>query len=263
MLPQPSVEREAATVAPWVLRWSHLLERLTLVHATADVPDFISRSLVEIDRPTTLAFVNAHALNTVVLDDGFYLHIAQADVILRDGSGLRALQEMLGSRAGLNMNGTDFIPLVLNRFNGRNIGLFGTTLEFAERARSALLAGVTPESEIVCADGFQEFDHYLALARQQQPSVIVLGMGMPKQERIASQLKAALDHPCLIVCGGAILDFLGGKTRRAPAWIRRMGAEWVFRLVSEPRRLFRRYVIGNPTFLTRAFLYKHAVLRVR
>jgi N-acetylglucosaminyldiphosphoundecaprenol N-acetyl-beta-D-mannosaminyltransferase len=90
------------------------------------------------------------------------------------------------------------------------------------------------------------------LATEHRPSLIVLGMGMPRQEEIASLLRGVLDHPCTIVCGGAIIDFLGKKTSRAPLWMRRTGLEWLYRLALEPRRLFRRYVIGNPLFLWRA-----------
>ena len=77
---------------------------------------------------------------------------------------------------------------------------------------------------------------------------------MPKQEAVAARL-AASGVPCLIVCGGAILDFLGGKVARAPGWLRRLGGEWVFRLVKEPRRLFMRYVVGNPMFLLRTGMF--------
>jgi exopolysaccharide biosynthesis WecB/TagA/CpsF family protein len=80
-------------------------------------------------------------------------------------------------------------------------------------------------------------------------------MGMPKQEAVAARL-AASGVPCLIVCGGAILDFLGGKVHRAPRWMRRLGCEWVFRLMSEPKRLFTRYVLGNPMFLLRTLIFK-------
>jgi N-acetylglucosaminyldiphosphoundecaprenol N-acetyl-beta-D-mannosaminyltransferase len=83
----------------------------------------------------------------------------------------------------------------------------------------------------------------------------VLGMGMPKQEAIAARL-AASGVPCLVVCGGAILDFLGGKVTRAPNWVRRLGCEWMFRLIGEPQRLFRRYVVGNPMFLLRTLIYR-------
>ena len=93
---------------------------------------------------------------------------------------------------------------------------------------------------------------YIKLAAKHRPSLIVLGMGMPRQEQVAIALRASLGYSCLIVCGGAIIDFLGGKVQRAPTWMRRTGLEWVYRLALEPRRLFRRYVIGNPVFLARA-----------
>jgi exopolysaccharide biosynthesis WecB/TagA/CpsF family protein len=97
---------------------------------------------------------------------------------------------------------------------------------------------------------------------QAQPcALIVLGMGMPRQELVACSLRAQLDYPCLIVCGGAIIDFLGGKTARAPAWMRRLGLEWVYRLAQEPGRLFRRYVLGNPLFLARALRLRLAQRR--
>jgi hypothetical protein len=63
------------------------------------------------------------------------------------------------------------------------------------------------------------------------------------------------------VCGGAIIDFMGGKTSRAPVWMRKTGLEWVYRLMIEPRRLFHRYVVGNPVFLARAISLARATLR--
>ena len=77
-------------------------------------------------------------------------------------------------------------------------------------------------------------------------------MGMPKQETIAKFIKEQSGLNCVLVCGGAIFDFLGQKVVRAPLWMQRIGIEWVFRLVQEPKRLFKRYVIGNAVFLYRA-----------
>ncbi|MEX5624238.1 WecB/TagA/CpsF family glycosyltransferase, partial [Pseudomonas syringae] len=67
----------------------------------------------------------------------------------------------------------------------------------------------------------------------------------------------------LIVCGGAILDFLGGKASRAPQWLRHLGGEWAYRLLREPKRLFMRYVVGNPLFLLRTLLCRKAADSVR
>jgi hypothetical protein len=81
---------------------------------------------------------------------------------------------------------------------------------------------------------------------------VILGMGAPRQERLARRLRAAAPAPVGIVCGGGVLDFLSGRARRAPVWMRASGLEWLFRLGREPRRLFARYVVGNPLFVLRA-----------
>ena len=111
---------------------------------------------------------------------------------------------------------------------------------------------IAPHSDCVVAHGFLDTARYVQLAAAHRPAVIVLGMGMPRQEEVAAVLRAALGYPCLIICGGAIIDFLGGRMSRAPRWLRAAGLEWLYRLALEPRRLFRRYVLGNPLFLSRA-----------
>ncbi|MDB5947545.1 MAG: b-glycosyltransferase, Glycosyltransferase Family 26-like protein, partial [Ramlibacter sp.] len=132
------------------------------------------------------------------------------------------------------------------------IALFGTEEPYLSRARDTVQSRLARGSHCITAHGFHEDEVYVALAAEQRPALIVLGMGMPRQEAVAVALRSALESPCLIVCGGAILDFLGDRHRRAPGWMRRTGLEWLFRLLREPRRLFSRYVLGNPVFLARA-----------
>jgi exopolysaccharide biosynthesis WecB/TagA/CpsF family protein len=79
-------------------------------------------------------------------------------------------------------------------------------------------------------------------------------MGMPNQEYLAVCLRERLSHPVLIVNGGAVLDFLGGKVTRAPKVMRNTGTEWAYRLFLEPRRLARRYLLGIPAFFSRVAL---------
>jgi exopolysaccharide biosynthesis WecB/TagA/CpsF family protein len=105
-------------------------------------------------------------------------------------------------------------------------------------------------------DGFQTPSTYLHLLRERRPSLVLLAMGMPRQEELALWLRRRLGHGCLLICGGAIVDFLAGRTRRAPPLLRRLGMEWAWRLGQEPVRLFKRYVIGNPQFLWRTWRLK-------
>ncbi len=74
---------------------------------------------------------------------------------------------------------------------------------------------------------------------------------MPKQEKLAIYLKNNLNYSCVIINGGAIIDFWGKKIKRAPLWIRNFKIEWIYRLILEPKRLGHRYIIGNFVFMKR------------
>jgi N-acetylglucosaminyldiphosphoundecaprenol N-acetyl-beta-D-mannosaminyltransferase len=253
---------ERAGLAPgrsWLHRWRQLLQRIERVPTEAATGDVLQR-LSQPQRPNMLGFVNAHAMNSVAGASDFYEALVSADTLLRDGSGMATLFGLLGMPAGCNLNGTDFIPRLITQFNGRSMALLGTREPSLSRAANAV-AHLAPASQLTLAHGFLPVDDYVRLMQSQPCALIVLGMGMPRQELVARSLRAQLDHPCLIVCGGAIIDFLGGKTARAPAWVRRLGMEWVYRLAQEPGRLFRRYVLGNPLFLARALRLRLAQRR--
>lgn len=229
-----------------------LVARLHVVHSEHDQEALLVR-LSAASKPTTVAFVNAHAMNLAARDAAFFQHLMAADVLLRDGIGMRILMRMLGMAPGLNMNGTDFIPLLLGKFQHRPAAMFGTAPPFLEAAAESLReSGRT--LPVTLLDGFQPEAAYLQVAAHVKPELIVLGMGMPKQEGVAAALRSGINHPVVTVCGGAIIDFLGGKVSRAPRVVRMLGMEWFYRLVLEPRRLFHRYVVGNPLFLARVLL---------
>ncbi len=235
----------------WQGHWRQLVSGLVRIDSERGERQLLE-NLVQPAQPTVLAFVNAHAMNSAASSREFFEALRAADVVLRDGSGMAILLKLLNLDPGLNLNGTDLIPKLLRRCGGRPVALFGTEEPYLTSAREKVTSDLAPGSECVAAHGFLPTAEYVRLAAAHRPALIVLGMGMPRQEQVARELRATLDHPCLIVCGGAIIDFMGGKTSRAPRWMRGAGLEWLFRLALEPRRLFRRYVIGNPLFLARA-----------
>jgi N-acetylglucosaminyldiphosphoundecaprenol N-acetyl-beta-D-mannosaminyltransferase len=235
----------------WTARWQQLIRGITRVQSGAGEEQLL-HSLEKPTEPLVLAFVNAHAMNSAAAEREFFEALMGADLVLRDGIGMAILMRMLNQAPGLNLNGTDLIPKILARYAGRSIALFGTQEPYLSRAREAVQTRLAPASDCIAAHGFLDNEAYLNLAAQHRPSLIVLGMGMPRQEEVAVLLRAALGYPCLIVCGGAIIDFIGNKTSRAPGWMRRTGLEWAYRLALEPKRLFKRYVLGNPLFLARS-----------
>jgi N-acetylglucosaminyldiphosphoundecaprenol N-acetyl-beta-D-mannosaminyltransferase len=244
----------------WQHRWRQLVNATVRVHAQSgeqQLLEWLSRP----DGPMVLAFVNAHAMNAAAASKDFFNALVSADLVLRDGIGMAILLRLLKQPPGLNLNGTDLIPKILARYAGRPIALFGTEDPYLARAQEVVMSRIAAGSPCIAAHGFLDTPSYIRLAAARRPALIVLGMGMPRQEEVAMVLRAALGFPCLIVCGGAIIDFLGQKTTRAPRWMRLAGLEWLFRLALEPRRLFKRYVVGNPQFVARAFRFAVQSLR--
>ena len=238
------------STAGWQTRWLGLVEQLRLV------PDVGARArliddLRQGEGPRIVAFANAHALNMAAADQAFHRSLAESDILLRDGVGVSILLKVLGRRSGLNMNGTDLIPEILRGFSGKRVALLGTD--------EATLATASDECTrrfgvdvVATLDGFRPEREYADVVDRARPDLVVLGMGMPKQEKVAGLLADRSAPGTVIVCGGAILDFLGGKVARAPDVLRKVHLEWLYRLALEPRRLFVRYVIGNPLFLARS-----------
>lgn len=245
----------------WTERWSRIERQIVRLHSEREVDERLLAPLVAADRARILAFVNAHAMNRIALDEAFYRAVRSCDVVVRDGSGVALHFRIRGLPPGLNLNGTDLIPRIIGRFDGRPIALLGTREPYLGAARDAIRADLAPASRVDIDHGFHDPAHYVRWVLERKPQLIVLGMGMPKQERLAALLRDAVDHPCLIVCGGAIVDFLGGRVARAPRWIRRLGMEWAYRLSREPRRLFGRYVVGNPAFVMRSLVHLRASRR--
>lgn len=93
----------------------------------------------------------------------------------------------------------------------------------------------------------------------QKPDILWVGLGSPKQEVWMYEHQGKIDVPVMIGVGAAF-DFLSGNKPQAPRWIQRSGFEWLFRLLSEPRRLWKRYLLGYPKFIY--LLVKHHVFKV-
>lgn len=207
--------------------------------------------LCDTRQPTILGFVNAHAVNLAWENPPVARLFMLIDVLLRDGKGMELLDRASNREPGLNMNGTDFIPELLAETKSDRIAVFGSREPWLGAAENNLRS--QGHKIVARCDGFLPVQDYIHEVRETKPSVVVLAMGMPRQEEVAIALRDALpDTPMLIVCGGAIVDFLADRFARAPVWLRRLGLEWAYRLWREPKRLFRRYVIGNMRFLLSA-----------
>jgi exopolysaccharide biosynthesis WecB/TagA/CpsF family protein len=200
-------------------------------------------------QPYVLSFINQHGFNMAHTNEALRDALRKSDCLLRDGVGLEVAFQVLGLRSGVNCNGTDLIPKILSRMKGQTAAIFGTNDPWLTTACDEIKAmGVHVVSKL---DGFKEDEEYVTAIRDSRPDLVILGMGMPRQEVISMKIAQNCEHACLIVNGGAIIDFIGNRFVRAPEWVRGARLEWLFRLLLEPKRLFRRYVTGGALFVFR------------
>ncbi|WP_082975048.1 WecB/TagA/CpsF family glycosyltransferase [Mycobacterium sp. 1245805.9] len=214
-----------------------------------DQADALLAKCLASESPQIISFLNAHGLNVCYRNDEFADAVLRSDVVFRDGIGMQLLVKALKGDPGLNMNGTDLIPEFLDKARGETVGILGTREPYLSKAAEALKqAG---HNIVFCTDGFKDAASYLSVVEKYRPRIVVLAMGMPKQELVSLYLKENASYNPILINGGAIVDFIAGKVKRAPQWMRQLHLEWVFRLVNEPKRLAKRYVIGNLLFLMR------------
>jgi len=225
-----------------------VIEKVNLLRNYEDATKLIAEKVLGA-KPVVLSYINAHAYNLCCTDVGFSSALLQSDIILRDGIGMEILYKAIGRSPGANLNGTDLIPELIEFYRFKKIALLGTEFKFLQAASQKLSS--QGYNIVLTETGFHPAEHYVTIVNEARPDIIILGMGMPKQEKVSIFLKKNLNYPCLIVNGGAIIDFWGNKIHRAPMWLRRVKLEWLFRLAQEPTRLFSRYVVGNYVFLMR------------
>jgi N-acetylglucosaminyldiphosphoundecaprenol N-acetyl-beta-D-mannosaminyltransferase len=198
-------------------------------------------------------FCAAHPL-TVARSDPAYLDLLNRGLNVPDGMGVVLALRLIGYRAQ-RLTGTDALALLCERGIRRGLRhyLFGGAPATVEHLRRNL-SRLWPGTQIVGAESppFRPLDERelgaaAARIRRAGTDVLWIGLGAPKQDRVAEVLREQGSAPA-ILCVGAAFDFLSGAKRRAPRWMQRSGLEWLHRLSSEPVRLWRRYLIGNVVF---------------
>ncbi|MFT5118562.1 MAG: beta-1,4-glucosyltransferase [Kiritimatiellia bacterium] len=227
-----------------------IIRSLTLLDEK-DTPLFLEE-ITQTDVPISLGFVNQHAYNLIHNNNAIADNFFALTYRLRDGSGVSIACKYNACNPGANLNGTDFIPLlihhILNTAREVNLFIFGTQEPWLTKGGEKLLSA----KPFIGIDGFLESNVYVEALedniKTSQLTLVILAMGMPKQEKLAQEIVATVDGPVIIVCGGAVVDFCAGRFSRAPAIFRQFGLEWLYRLCLEPKRLFRRYVLGVPLF---------------
>lgn len=212
--------------------------------------------------PFTVACANLHCLVVATRDEEFAAALKSASCVTADGAPLLLAGRLLGETVGPRITGADLFAAVmaaLDRAAGR-VFFVGSTPAVLDKIReraarefpAVKLEALSPPFGELSS---QQNDAVVRAANAFRPDVIWVGMSAPKQEKWVARNSAALGARSIISIG-AVFDFYAGTVPRAPAWMRRIGFEWLHRLVREPRRLWRRYLVSGPIFVALVWRYR-------
>lgn len=227
------------------------IDNVTMDEAVARIA-----ALVEARTPAYVVTPNVDHIVKLQRDEDFRQVYARAALVLADGMPLLWAARYLGTPLKAKVSGSDLFPRFCGVAAERGYRLFflGGQPRAAEQARDALRQQ-HPALQVVgtCCPpfGFERDaatnEGVIEQIRAARPNVLFVGLGAPKQELWLSRHLSACGVPVGIGVG-ASFDFVAGVVRRAPHLVQRVGLEWLWRLVQEPRRLYRRYLIEDPTF---------------
>jgi N-acetylglucosaminyldiphosphoundecaprenol N-acetyl-beta-D-mannosaminyltransferase len=204
-----------------------------------------------------VALVNANTLNYAYLTRRYSEILTNADLVLRDGTGIKWAIKKRREDPKYNFVGTDFIPDFCNVTSKKKYKLYllGARPGVAESAGKALCRVATGTVVTGFHHGYFDRQKEKDIIRQiniLSPDILLVAMGNPKQEIWISENLHKLKVPVCIGVG-ALFDYLSGNVRRAPKWMLNAGFEWFYRFLIEPKRLWRRYLVGNPVFILRVY----------
>ena len=230
------------------------------IHAltVAELHQFFTATISSRQRARVLN-VNAHCLNLAAEQPWLRRFLNQAEIVFCDGVGVMLGARLIGRHIPERITYADWMWQLAGfaAQHGYSLYFLGARPGVAQAAADRLLTR-HPDLKICGVQhGYFERarDHaenqaVIDRINQARPNILVVGLGMPLQERWLCE-----NWDCLEVniglTGGAVFDYLSGDLQRAPRWMTDNGLEWLGRLLIEPQRLWRRYLVGNPLFLMR------------
>lgn len=239
--------------------------RVKAVSLDVDVCDHQSviERVVEIARRGEggyVCFSTVHMVMESYDDADFGKKVNNADLIIPDGMPLMWLQRLQGESHGSRVRANDLMIMLCDYAakHGLSVGFYGGRQDvidaIIERAGKdfpnlQITYAYSPPFRPLTDEEDAEITARIAESKTQ---ILFMGLGCPKQENWMAEHKQKLK--CVMLGVGASFDFYAGNVKESPGWLGKLGLEWLFRLTQEPKRLWRRYLILNPRFLSLATL---------
>jgi len=211
--------------------------------------------------------LNVHCVNLALRHAWLADFLNQAQLVFCDGDGVRLGLRILGVEPPPKITYNEWMWELAGFCAEKGFSLYflGAKPGVADEAAQKLKARYPGLSILGASHGYfqkegEENAGVVDTINRLKPDILVLGFGMPAQEKwLETHFRDLQVH--IFLSGGAVFDYVAGRLKKAPAWMVRAHMEWLYRLGQEPRRLFKRYVIGNPLFLYR--ILRERIIRGR
>ncbi len=233
------------------------------VLSSSEVGPTLERWCASSDRSNLVFFVNAYSIVSAGKDAPFAAALNEADLSVADGVPVAWVgSHMTGMRCE-RLSGPDLMHemLTAERFSHLRHFVFGGTQAALDRLEFRYNRGGTIKPQRIVGTfsppfrqmTIEEEGAFIRRIEQVRPHILWVCLGTARQEKWMASMRSRVPVPVMAGVGAAV-DFLSGQKSRAPRWMQRAGLEWLFRLATEPRRLWRRYLVGNVLFLRLAGL---------
>ena len=228
------------------------IHNLTMDEAVNSILDLLTA-----DAPSQVCFVNPACANMAHRDPQYDRILKGAGLALADGIGMHLAGKVLGQHLQQNVNGTDLFPRLCQSLSATGQGVF---LLGGRPGVAQAVAGWIAEHHprvVVCGSqhGYfadDEEEDVVARIASSGARLLLVALGVPRQEKWIDQHLSDFGVGVAMGVGG-LFDFISGRIPRAPLWLRELGLEWAYRFYQEPRRMWKRYFLGNAVFLYRVW----------